>query len=495
MAAAEDYRTRISQVSYRNQAFINGKFVAAASGKTFDCISPIDGQVLTKVAECDKEDVERAVKAARTVFEKGTWSQMAPIQRKRILLKWVALIEKHAQELALLETLDVGKPITHSQAVDLGSSIKCLQWYAETTDKVYDELAPARPDSISMITREPIGVVGAVVPWNFPLMMASWKLGPALATGNSVILKPAEQSPLTALRVAELAAEAGLPDGVLNVLPGFGETAGQALGRHMDVDMIAFTGSTEVGKYFLRYAGESNMKHVALETGGKSPNIVFGDVADINHAAATAAAGVFYNSGQVCTAATRIIVQEKIKDQFVELVAKHADKWRPKDPLDPKTSMGSMVDEGQMERVLGYIDIGRKEGARVAFGGERAKLNSGGFYVEPTIFDDVKNSMRVAQEEIFGPVVVTIAFKDDEEAVKIANDTIYGLQASLWTRDITRAHKVARALRAGTVNINSTDGGDITAPFGGYKQSGIGRDKSLHALEKYQQIKHTYIQL
>jgi acyl-CoA reductase-like NAD-dependent aldehyde dehydrogenase len=495
MAAAEDYRTQIAQVSYRNQAFINGKFTAAASGKTFDCISPVDGKVLTKVAEADKEDVERAVKAARGVFEKGSWSQMAPAQRKRIMLKWVVLIEKHREELALLETLDVGKPIAQSLSVDITSSIRCLQWYAETTDKVYDELAPARPDSISMITREPIGVVGAVVPWNFPLLMASWKLGPALATGNSVILKPAEQSPLTALRVAELAAEAGLPEGVLNVLPGYGETAGQALGRHMDVDMIAFTGSTEVGKYFLRYAGESNMKHVALETGGKSPNIVFGDVADINYAAATAAAGVFYNSGQVCTAATRIIVQEKIKDQFVELVAKHADKWRPKDPLDPKTSMGSMVDEGQMDRVLSYIDIGRKEGAKVAFGGERARRNTGGFYVEPTIFDDVKNSMRIAQEEIFGPVVATITFKDDEEAVKIANDTIYGLQASLWTRDITRAHKVARALRAGTVNINSTDGGDITAPFGGYKQSGIGRDKSLHALEKYQQIKHTYIQL
>jgi len=495
MAAAEDYRTQIAQVSYRNQAFINGKFAPSASGKTFVRISPIDGKVLTEVAECDKEDVERAVKAARAVFEKGSWSQMAPAQRKRILLKWVALIEKHREELALLETLDVGKPIANALAVDLASSIRCLQWYAETTDKVYDELAPARPDSISMITREPIGVVGCVVPWNFPLLMASWKLGPALATGNSVILKPAEQSPLTALRVAELAAEAGLPEGVLNVLPGFGETAGQALGRHMDVDMIAFTGSTEVGKYFLRYAGESNMKHVALETGGKSPNIVFGDVADINHAAATAAAGVFYNSGQVCTAATRIIVQEKIKDQFIELVAKHADKWRPKDPLDPKTTMGSMVDESQMDRVLGYIDIGRKEGAKVAFGGERARRNTGGFYVEPTIFDDVKNSMRIAQEEIFGPVVATITFKDDEEAVKIANDTIYGLQASLWTRDITRAHKVARALRAGTVNINSTDGGDITAPFGGYKQSGIGRDKSLHALEKYQQIKHTYIQL
>jgi gamma-glutamyl-gamma-aminobutyraldehyde dehydrogenase/4-guanidinobutyraldehyde dehydrogenase/NAD-dependent aldehyde dehydrogenase len=495
MAAAEDYRTQIAQVSYRNQAFIDGKFADAASGKTFDCVSPIDGKVVTKVAECDKEDVQRAVKTARAVFEKGSWAQMAPAQRKRILLKWVALIEKHRDELALLETLDVGKPIAQAQSVDIASSIRCLQWYAETADKVYDELAPARPDSISMITREPIGVVGAVVPWNFPLLMASWKLGPALVTGNSVILKPAEQSPLTALRVAELAAEAGIPAGVLNVLPGFGETAGQALGRHMDVDMIAFTGSTEVGKYFLRYAGESNMKHVALETGGKSPNIVFGDVADINHAAATAAAGVFYNSGQVCTAATRIIVQEKIKDQFVELVAKHADKWRPKDPLDPKTTMGSMVDEAQMNRVLTYIDIGRKEGAKVAFGGERARRNTGGYYVEPTIFDDVKNSMRIAQEEIFGPVVATITFKDDEEAVKIANDTIYGLQASLWTRDITRAHKVARSLRAGTVNINATDGGDITAPFGGYKQSGIGRDKSLHALEKYQQVKHTYIQL
>jgi acyl-CoA reductase-like NAD-dependent aldehyde dehydrogenase len=495
VAAAEDYRNQVSQVSYRNQAFVNGKYVAAESGKTFDCISPINGKILTKVAACDKEDVDKAVRAARAAFDRGVWSGMAPMQRKKIMLKWVSLIEKHRNELALLETLDVGKPISDSASVDLGSVIRCLQWYAETPDKIYDELAPARPDSISLITREPIGVVAAVVPWNFPLLMAAWKLGPALATGNSIILKPAEQSPLTAIRIAELAAEAGLPDGVLNVLPGFGETAGQALGRHMDIDMVAFTGSTDVGKLFLRYAGESNMKHVALETGGKSPNIVFGDVADINHAASTAAAGVFYNSGQVCTAATRIIVQEKIKDQFVELVAKHAEAWRPKDPLDPKTAMGAMVDEGQMERVLNYIDIGKKEGARIAFGGERARRNTGGFYVEPTIFDNVKNSMRIAQEEIFGPVVSTITFKDDEEAVRIANDTIYGLQASLWTRDITRAHKVARALRAGTVNINATDGGDITAPFGGYKQSGIGRDKSLHALEKYQQIKHTYVQL
>jgi gamma-glutamyl-gamma-aminobutyraldehyde dehydrogenase/4-guanidinobutyraldehyde dehydrogenase/NAD-dependent aldehyde dehydrogenase len=494
MAAAEDYRTQITQISYRNEAFIGGKFLPAASGATFDCISPIDGKALTKVAMCDQIDVDRAVKAARKTFDSGRWSRMAPMARKKIMLKWVGLIEKHRDELALLETLDVGKPISDAKSVDLGASIRCLQWYAETPDKMYDELAPARPDSISMITREPIGVVGAVVPWNFPLMMASWKLGPALATGNSVILKPAEQSPLSALRLAELAAEAGLPEGVLNVVPGYGETAGQALGRHMDVDMIAFTGSTEVGKYFLRYAGESNMKHISLETGGKSPNIIFGDI-DLNLAAKAAAAGVFYNSGQVCSAATRVIVQDKIKDKFLDLMAKHAEEWQPKDPLDPKTAMGAMVDESQMNRVLDYIDIGKKEGAKLAFGGERARKNTGGYYIEPTIFDGVKNSMRIAQEEIFGPVVATIPFKDDEEAVAIANDSIYGLQANIWTRDLVRAHTVARALRAGTVNINNTDGGDVTAPFGGYKQSGIGRDKSLHALEKYTQIKHTYIQL
>src|SRR5262245_47202472 len=495
MAAAEDYRTQIAQVSYRNQAFINGKFTAAASAKTFDCISPIDGKVLTRGGECDKEDVDRAVKVARAVFEMGSWAQMAPGQRKRILLKWVALIEKNRDELALLETLDVGKPIAQAQAVDLASSIRCLQWYAETTDKVYDELAPARPDSISMITREPIGVVGAVVPWNFPLMMASWKLGPALATGNSVILKPAEQSPLTALRVAELAAEAGLPEGVLNVLPGFGETAGQALGRHMDVDMIAFTGSTEVGKYFLRYAGESNMKHISLETGGKSPNIVFAAVPDMDQVANAAAAGVFYNSGQVCTAATRLIVDEKIKDKLVDLVGRHAAEWAPGDPLDPKTAMGSMVDKSQMDRVLDYIEVGRREGAKLATGGRQARQATGGYYIEPTIFEAPSNALRIAQEEIFGPVLTALTFRNDDEAVKIANDSIYGLQANLWTRDITRAHQIARALRAGTVNINATDGGDVTAPFGGYKQSGIGRDKSLHAFDKYTQLKHTFVQL
>ena len=490
-----DYRALIPTLSYRNQAFINGKHVAAASGKTFDCVSPIDGRVLTHVAECDVEDVNRAVAAARAVFEKGAWSACHPAKRKRTLLKFAELMGKHKDELALLETLDMGKPISAAAGGDIPGSIQCIQWYAEACDKVYDGISPYRPDSVSLITREPIGVVAAVVPWNYPLMMTSWKLGPALAAGNSVIIKPAEQSPLTALRIAELAAEAGIPDGVLQVVPGFGETAGQALGRHMDVDMVAFTGSTQVGKYFLRYAGESNMKHVSLETGGKSPNIVFADAGDLNHIAKVSADGVFFNSGQSCNAPTRILVQEQIKDEFIALVAKHAKPWSPADPLDAATTMGAVVDHDQMNRVLGYIEAGRAEGAKVTTGGHQTRKDTGGAYIEPTVFEQVTNSMKIAQEEIFGPVVVAVSFKDEAEAVRLANDTIYGLQANLWTRDVSRAHKVARQLKAGTVVVNNVWGSDITNPFGGYKQSGIGRDKSLHAMDKYCQVKNTFIQL
>ena len=490
-----DYRAMIPSLSFRNQAFINGKYVAAASGKTFDCVSPIDGKLLTKVAACDAEDVNRAVAAARAVFEKGSWSACHPAKRKKVMLKFAELMQKHKDELALLETLDMGKPISVSAGGDIPGSIQAIQWYAEAADKIYDEVAPYRPDSVSLITREPIGVVAAVVPWNYPLMMASWKLGPALATGNSVIVKPAEQSPLTMLRVAELAAEAGIPEGVLQVLPGYGETAGQALGRHMDVDMVAFTGSTVVGKYFLRYAGESNMKHVSLETGGKSPNIVFADAGDLDHIAKVSADGVFFNAGQSCNAPTRILVEEKIKDEFTALIAKHAKPWSPADPLDPNTQMGAVVDADQMSRVLGYIAEGRKEGATIAAGGQQARKDTGGSYIEPTVFTNVTNAMKIAQEEIFGPVVVAVSFKDEAEAVRIANDSIYGLQANLWTRDVSRAHKLSRRLKAGTVVVNNVWGSDITTPFGGYKQSGIGRDKSLHAMDKYCQVKNTYIQL
>lgn len=495
MSAAEDYRKQASALAYRNQAFINGRFVDAASGETFDCISPIDGQTLTKVASCGAEDVDRAVTAARGIFEKGTWSEMAPRERKTVMLRFAAALADHADELALLETLDMGKPITFSRQGDMEGVIRTVQWYAEAIDKIYDELAPMGTGAVGMITREPLGVVSAVVPWNFPLLMAAWKFGPALAAGNSVIMKPAEQSPLSCLRVAEIAAEAGIPDGVFQVLPGFGETAGQALGRHMDVDMVAFTGSTEVGKYFLKYSAESNMKHISLECGGKSPNIVFADAPDLDAAAQDAGMAVFYNSGQVCVAATRLLVEESIHDEFLEKVKKVGETMQPNDPLDPGTMMGTMVDAGQTERVKSYIEIGEKEGAKLAYGGKQVRQNTGGYYIEPTIFDRVNNDMRIAKEEIFGPVLSTLTFKEPEEALKIANDSIYGLQASVWTRDINKAHQVARKLKAGTVNVNNTDGGDITVPFGGYKQSGIGRDKSLHAYDKYTQLKTTYIEL
>ncbi len=494
MSAAIDYRDRAASLTYRNKAFIDGKFVDAASGETFECVSPVDGKLLTEVAACDKADVDVAVKAARRAFESGVWSEMNPKDRKKALLKFAALIEKHTDELALLETLDMGKPITFAVNVDVAGVVNTVQWYAEAIDKIYDEIAPSNRNALAMITREPLGVVAAVVPWNFPLLMAAWKFGPALAAGNSVILKPAEQSPLSALRLAEIAAEAGIPDGVFNVLSGMGETAGQALGRHMDVDMVAFTGSTEVGKYFLKYAAESNMKHVSLECGGKTPNIVFNDCKDLDAAAQGSGMGVFFNTGQVCVAATRLLVQQDIHDEFVEKVKKVGEMMQPGDPLDPGTLMGSMVDVNQMERVKSYIEIGKGEGAELTLGGRQVRQNTGGAYVEPTIFSKVDNKMRIAQEEIFGPVLATIPFKDEEDAVRIANDTIYGLQASLWTDDLNRAHRVARKLKAGTVNVNNTDGGDITVPFGGYKQSGIGRDKSLHAYDKYTQIKTTYIE-
>jgi acyl-CoA reductase-like NAD-dependent aldehyde dehydrogenase len=479
----------------RTQAFIEGRFIDAVDGKTFADESPVDGQTLAHVAACGTTDVDTAVASARRAFEDGRWRDLAPKERKRVLLRFADLLEAHADELALLETLDVGKPIGDSSSVDIPNTIACFRWFAEAVDKLYDEVAPSGPDVVATITREPVGVVAAVTPWNFPLMISSWKLAPALAVGNSVVLKPAEQSPLTCLRAAELAVEAGIPPGVFNVVPGFGETAGQALGRHMDVDCLAFTGSAPVGKLFLKYAGESNMKQVTLECGGKTPNIVLADAADLDAIAENAAWGIFFNQGEVCNAGSRLLVQEEVHDALVDKLVNIARDIKPGDPLDPKTRLGAIVDREQMNRVLDYIRIGRDEGAKLAAGGQQARTESGGYYLEPTVFDRVDNSMRIAQEEIFGPVLSTVTFKDAEDAIRVGNDTIYGLAAAVWTKDIDKAHRIAKALRAGNVWVNCWDGGDMGTPFGGYKQSGFGRDKSLHAFEKYLNLKTTWIQL
>jgi acyl-CoA reductase-like NAD-dependent aldehyde dehydrogenase len=492
---AAEWRARAAALQPRSQVFIDGRFAPAASGATFDNLNPATGKSIGVVASGDQADVDRAVAAARAAFRKGSWADMPPKARKKVLIKLADLMMKHCDELALLETVDMGKPISDSLAVDIPSSANCIRWYGEAIDKIYDEVAPTGPGALATITREPMGVVGAIVPWNFPLLMASWKIGPVLASGNSLVLKPSEKSPLTALRVAELALEAGLPEGVFNVVPGFGHTAGKALAAHMDVDCIAFTGSTATGKVVMQLAAQSNLKKVGLECGGKSPNIVMADCPDLDKAATAAAFAIFFNQGEMCSAGSRLLVDASIKDAMLEKIAQVGRTMQPGDPLDPATKLGAIVDETQMKRVLSYIDAGRDDGARIALGGSRVRGDSGGFFVEPTVFDGVKPGMRIAREEIFGPVLATMTFQSVEEAVRIANDVEYGLAAAIWTRDINVAHRTARALRAGTVYVNCYDADDITVPFGGFKQSGIGRDKSLHAFDKYTELKTTWIEL
>jgi acyl-CoA reductase-like NAD-dependent aldehyde dehydrogenase len=488
-----EWKERAGQLAIESRAFIDGHFTDALSGETRPSINPADGSTLAQVACCGPEDADLAVKGARAAFERGNWSQMAPMDRKMVLVRWAKLIEKNTEELALLETLDVGKPISDTLAVDVPSAVRTIRWSGEAVDKVYDEISPTPSDCLALIQRLPLGVVAAIVPWNFPLSTTAWKLAPALATGNSVILKPASSTPLSALFIARLAAEAGLPEGVLQVLPGPGGSMGKHLALHMDIDGLTFTGSTPVGQLLMQYSGQSNLKRTFLELGGKSPNIVFAD-ANLDKAAAMAAVAVFYNGGQTCTAGTRLIVDESIQDEFIEKVKAQAAKWMPGDPLDPATRMGPMIDEAQHVNVAGYVSLGCEEGAELAFGGKRALETSGGYYHEPTIFRGVDNRMTIAQEEIFGPVLSVIPFRDAEEAVRIANDSIYGLAGAVWSNNIHTAHKVAAAVRVGTMGINNYFGGDITVPFGGFKQSGNGRDKSMHAFDDYTELKTTWIE-
>lgn len=489
-----DWHARALRQRYLTEACIDGRFAPALSGQTYASHDPATGRLLGQVAACGEADVEQAVRAARRSFDSGVWSRCAPAQRKQVLLRLSQLMLEHVEELALLESLDVGKPVADALAVDIPGAAHVFRWYAESVDKLYGQVAPQPPGVLATITREALGVVAAVVPWNFPLDLAAWKLAPALAAGNSVILKPAEQSPGTALRLAELALEAGLPPGVLNVLPGLGEVTGRALGLHPGVDCLAFTGSTEVGKHFMAYSAQSNLKQVWLECGGKSANLMFADCTDLDLAVQKAAFGIFFNQGEVCSANSRLLVERAIYDDFLERLVAQSRQWQPGDPLLADTRMGALVDERQTARVMQHITHAQAQGAALITGGQQRQINGSRNFVTPTVLAGVDPQQPLWQEEVFGPVLAVMPFDTEDQAIALANDSIYGLAASLWTDNLHRAHRVAGALRAGTVSVNTVDALDVTVPFGGGRQSGFGRDLSLHSFDKYTELKTTWMQ-
>lgn len=474
---------------------IDGESCGASDGATMDVISPLDGGVLTTMPRGTRDDAKAAVSVARRAFDDGRWSGLAPAERKKILLKWADLIEKNAVDLAVLGVRDNGTEISMALKAEPMSAAGTIRYFAEAIDKLYGEIAPTAPGNLGLIHREAVGVVGAIVPWNFPLMIGAWKLGPALAAGCTVVLKPAETASLTLLRIAELALEAGLPAGVLNVVTGEGAVVGAAIAESMDVDVLVFTGSGATGRHLLEASARSNLKRVYLELGGKSPNVVFADAPNLDEAAKVSAHGIFRNSGQVCVAGSRLLIERSIHDAFVEKLKDHAEAMKVGDPLDPTTSAGAINSQRQLEQNLHFVDEARAAGRRIVTGGERILHETGGFYMAPTIVAGVQPEDALAQHEVFGPVLAVIPFDSEEEAVRIANDTDFGLAAAVWTADLSRAHRMVKAIKAGVVHVNTYGGADVTVPLGGVKQSGNGHDKSLHAFDKFFDIKTAWIKL
>ncbi|MFC0198831.1 aldehyde dehydrogenase [Paracoccus rhizosphaerae] len=487
LLTTEEYKSIAANLDLPTQAFIDGSFRPAMSGKTFDSTNPATGEVIAKVAACGQADVDFAVEKARDAFEDGRWSRLHPGERKEAMIRLAKLIRRNARELAVMESLDSGKTIYDCETVDVPETIHCLTWHAELIDKIYDQVAPASDNHIALVVREPVGVVGLVLPWNFPLLMLAWKIGPALASGCSIIVKPAAETSLTALRVAELAMEAGIPAGVFNVVPGSGRDVGEPIGRHMDIDMVSFTGSTATGRRFLTYASESNLKEVTLEMGGKNPAIVLDDAEDLDRVAAHVVNGAFWNMGENCSASSRLIVQKGIKDKLLDRMLAHAREWPMGDPLDPVNRVGALVSQAHFDKVASYLS----KGPKVLLGG---KAEAG--FVEPTILDIADRDAAQVREEIFGPVLSVLTVDGFDEAIALANDTEYGLAASIYTANVKKAIRGARAIRAGTVTVNSFGEGDISTPFGGFKQSGFGgRDNGIHAHDQYTQIKTIWVDL